>query len=170
MLGGRAAEEIIFGQITTGAGNDIEQATALARKMVCEWGMSEEMGPLKYGRKEEMVFLGKELTHERDYSEATQQRIDKEVRRLVEDAHANALRVLRENMDSLHVVAKALLEREILDGPEIDKILRGEELDPVRTMDPEKPSEIPPVAARGKESEEPRGGIQSSPDPHPGPA
>ena len=170
MLGGRAAEEIIFGQITTGAGNDIEQATALARKMVCEWGMSEEMGPLKYGRKEEMVFLGKELTHERDYSEATQQRIDKEVRRLVEDAHANALHVLRENTDSLHVVANALLEREILDGPEIDKILRGEELDPVRTIEPEKPSEIPPVAARGKESEEPRGGIQSSPDPHPGPA
>jgi cell division protease FtsH len=168
MLGGRAAEEVIFGQITTGAGNDIEQATGLARKMVCEWGMSEDLGPLKYGKKEEMIFLGKEIAHEKDYSEATQQRIDREVRRLVEEAHEHALLLLRENQDSLHRMAKNLLEREILDGAEIDKILRGEDLDPLEVTPPP-PSAGHPLPPPRKEMEEPRG-IQHPPEPQPGPA
>jgi cell division protease FtsH len=112
MMGGRAAEEVVFGEITTGAGNDIEQATNLARKMVCEWGMSEELGPLTYGRKEEMVFLGKELGHERNYSEATQQKIDSVVKGLVENAYMKAVTILREN-EPAWALAKALLEREI---------------------------------------------------------
>jgi cell division protease FtsH len=167
MLGGRAAEEVIFGQITTGAGNDIEQATVLARKMVCEWGMSDELGPLKYGKKEEMIFLGKEIAHERDYSEATQQRIDREVRRFVEEAHDRALGILRAHEDKLHLLAKGLLDREILDAAEIDRILRGEPLEPEEAPLPEPEPEPKPAAAR-KETPEPRGGIQ--PRPEPGPA
>jgi cell division protease FtsH len=172
MMGGRAAEEVIFAEITTGAGNDIEQATALARKMVCEWGMSDELGPLTYGRKEEMVFLGKELTHERDYSEATQQRIDKEVRRIIEESHEKALTLIRDNEDKLQAVAEALLEREILDSEEIDQLMRGEALDVPQADEEEKPkAEGEPAAAREeKEEDEDQGGIQPSPDPHPGPA
>ena len=169
MLGGRAAEEVIFGEITTGAGNDIERATVLARKMVCEWGMSEELGPLTYGSKQEMVFLGKELGHERNYSEATQQKIDAEVRRLVEDAHHGALVILRENEDKLHTLALALLEREILDAEEIDLLLSGQELDP---MEPAggAPTGDPPDSDPTPEEKPslPRG--YPTPDPHPGPA
>jgi cell division protease FtsH len=171
MMGGRAAEEVIFAEITTGAGNDIQQVTALARKMVCEWGMSEELGPLTYGKKEEMIFLGKEIAHERDYSEATAQRIDREVRKLVETSHQRALKLLRENEDKLHAVAQALLEREILDAVEIDKLLAGEELE--SPADEEKPQTEPTEeakAAREDTGEEPQSGIQPSPDPHPGPA
>ena len=169
MLGGRAAEEVIFGQITTGAGNDIEQATGLARKMVCEWGMSEDLGPLKYGKKEEMVFLGKEIAHEKDYSEATQQRIDREVRRLVEEAHEHALKLLRENTDILHRMAKNLLEREILDANEIDKIMRGEDLDPIEVLPPPPTSGHPTPAAPPRPKDEPRG-MKHPPEPQPGPA
>ena len=169
MLGGRAAEEVIFAQITTGAGNDIEQATGLARKMVCEWGMSEDLGPLKYGKKEEMVFLGKEIAHEKDYSEATQQRIDREVRRLVEEAHEHALKLLRENQDILHRMAKNLLEREILDANEIDKIMRGEELDPIEVSPPPPSSGQPTPAQPPRPKDEPRG-IKHPPEPQPGPA
>jgi cell division protease FtsH len=169
MLGGRAAEEVIFGQITTGAGNDIEQATGLARKMVCEWGMSEDLGPLKYGKKEEMIFLGKEIAHEKDYSEATQQRIDREVRRLVEEAHEHALQLLRDNQEILHRMAKNLLEREILDAVEIDKILRGEELEPIEVSPPPPSAGHPVPSAPPRPKEEPRG-IKHPPEPQPGPA
>jgi len=171
MLGGRAAEEIVFGEITTGAGNDIEQATNLARKMVCQWGMSEELGPLTYGRKEEMIFLGKEIAHERDYSEATQQKIDKEVRRMVEDAHERASNLLRTHEPELHALAEALLDREILDASEIDKLIRGESLDTPDDVPPEPTPSEPedkPTTARGKP--EPQGGIGPSPSPEPGPA
>jgi cell division protease FtsH len=169
MLGGRGAEEVIFGEITTGAGNDIEQATNLARKMVCEWGMSDELGPLTYGNKQEMVFLGKELGHERNYSEATQQNIDREIRRLVEEAHQRALTILRENEPKLHALALALLEREILDAKEIDKLIRGEELEPYHPGEGEEPGE-PAQPAPREEPTRPKGRIQPSPDPHPGPA
>jgi len=130
-LGGRAAEKIVFNQFTTGAGNDIERATNLAHKMVCEWGMSERLGPLSYGTKEEEIFLGREITRSKNYSESTAVIIDEEVKNIVTKGMNRAEKILTDNIDTLHRLAKALLEREILDGDEIDKIIRGEELPPV---------------------------------------
>ncbi len=129
-LGGRAAERLVFKQITTGAGNDIERATELARKMVCEWGMSEKLGPLAYGAKEEELFLGREITRSRNFSEDTQIEIDAEVKKIVITGMKKAEQILRENMKILHRLSNALLEREILDAEEIDKVIRGEELPP----------------------------------------
>ncbi len=130
-LGGRAAEKLIFNELTTGAGNDIERATGLARKMVCEWGMSERLGPLAYGAKEEEIFLGREITRTKNFSEETAMVIDAEIKRIVTVGMDRAESILSENQDALHRLANALLEREILDGEEIDKLLRGEELPPV---------------------------------------
>jgi len=130
-LGGRAAEKLVFNELTTGAGNDIERATGLARKMVCEWGMSERMGPLAYGAKEEEIFLGREITRTKNYSEETAMVIDEEIKRIVTVGMDRADAILSGNQDTLHRLANALLEREILDGDEIDKLLRGEELPPV---------------------------------------
>lgn len=127
-LGGRCAEQLVFGELTTGSGNDYEQATALAHNMVCEWGMSERLGPLTYGKKEEEIFLGREIAQHRDYSEKTAQLIDEEVRRLVDEAEARATQILKENEDKLHAIAKALLEFEVLDGHQMDRILKGERL------------------------------------------
>ncbi len=126
LLGGRAAEVIALSTITTGAQNDIEQATALARKMVCEWGMSEKMGPISFGKKEEEIFLGREIAKHRDYSEETAKAIDKEVKILVEEAQKGAKRIIRDNIDNLHKIAKRLLEKEVLTGEEIDKIIKSE--------------------------------------------
>ncbi len=130
-LGGRAAELLIFNQLTTGAGNDIERSTQIARKMVCEWGMSEKLGPLAYGSRDEEIFLGREITRHKDFSEKTAQKIDEEVGSIIERCMKRADKILKENIDSLHRVAKCLLEREILDGDEVDKLLKGEELPPV---------------------------------------
>ena len=130
-LGGRAAEKLVFNQFTTGAGNDIERATELARKMVCEWGMSDKLGPLAYGAKEEELFLGREITKTRNFSENTAIAIDAEVRLIVTRAMKRADKILKDNGKILHRLANALLEREILDSEEIDKIIRGEELPPV---------------------------------------
>ncbi len=140
-MGGRVAEKLIFDCYTTGAGNDIEQATALARKMVCEWGMSEKLGPLTFGKKQEEIFLGREITQHRDYSEQTAIVIDDEVKRIITEAEAKATGLLSENMDNLHAIAKALLERECLDGEEIDAILRGEPLrkKPAPVISPQDP-------------------------------
>ncbi len=132
MMGGRAAEEIVLHQFTTGASDDIRRATAIARRMVCEWGMSEKLGPLSFGHKDEYVFLGREITQSRDYSEKTAITIDEEVRGLIDGAYANAKKLLSEDVANLHVIALALLEREVLDGAEIEKLLRGEKLDPVQ--------------------------------------
>lgn len=129
-LGGRAAEKLIFNQFTTGAGNDIERATNLAHKMVCEWGMSERMGPQAYGAKEEEIFLGREITRTKNYSEATAMAIDEEVKKIIQVGMQRSERILTENIDILHRLALALLEREILDGDEIDKVIRGEILPP----------------------------------------
>lgn len=129
-MGGRAAEKIVFNQLTTGAGNDIERATALARKMVCEWGMSEKLGPLTFGKKEEEIFLGREIAQHRDYSEETAIQIDIEVKSIVNRGMERAETILKENMDILHKLSAALLEREILDSEEIDKVMRGEALPP----------------------------------------
>ncbi len=129
-LGGRAAEKLIFNHYTTGAGNDIEKATNIARKMVCEWGMSDKLGPLSYGAKEEEIFLGREIQRHRDYSERTAIEIDDEVRDIVNTSMKRAEKILTDNIDLLHKMSKELLEREILDGDEIDKLMRGEELPP----------------------------------------
>ncbi len=138
LLGGRVAEKLVFGQLSTGAGNDIERATQLARKMVCEWGMSERLGPLTFGKKEEQIFLGREITQHRDYSEETAQEIDQEVKAIVENAEKKAEELLKDNTDKLHFLAKALLEREILDGDQIDKILQGEPLEKLKVVEEEK--------------------------------
>ena len=131
-LGGRAAEKLVFKHYTTGAGNDIEKATGIARKMVCEWGMSEKLGPVSYGAKEEEIFLGREIQKHRDYSERTAIEIDDEIRSIVSAAMNRAENILKDNMDLLHKLSKELLEREILDGEEIDAIVRGEELPPIK--------------------------------------
>ncbi|MCK4673144.1 AAA family ATPase, partial [candidate division WOR-3 bacterium] len=124
MLGGRAAEKIVLGDLSTGAGNDIEKATKLARKMVCEWGMSERLGPLTYGEKQEEIFLGREIGMHRDFSEATAREIDEEVKKIVEEAEACAENIVKKNMKKLKNIAQVLLEKEILTGEEIDKILK----------------------------------------------
>ncbi len=129
LLGGRGAEKLIFNELTTGAGDDIKRATELSRKMVCEWGMSDTLGPITYGEKQEEIFLGREIAQHRDYSEATAQMIDKEVRKLIEEAVADVDRLLDENIDTLHRLTNALLERESLDGDEIETIMNGEELE-----------------------------------------
>jgi len=128
-MGGRVAEEIIFGQITTGASNDIHNATDLARKMVCEWGMSEKLGPLHFGRNDEMVFLGRDFVEHKEYSEQTAREIDGEIRRIVMENYDRAKKIVLSNLDKLKLLAEALLERETLDGAEIDVLLAGGKLD-----------------------------------------
>jgi cell division protease FtsH len=123
LMGGRVAEELVLNHVTTGAGNDIERATDLARKMVCEWGMSEKLGPLTFGRKEEEIFLGREIATKRDFSDQIALDIDLEIRRLVTENYERAKRILTENMVSLKALAEALLEKEVLDASEIDAIL-----------------------------------------------
>jgi len=130
LLGGRVAEEVALGHITTGAGNDLERATTLARKMVCEWGMSEKLGPITFGKREELIFLGREVTQQQDYSESTAEEIDREVKSLVVESYNRSKELISENKDKLEAMADALLERESLDGDEIQMILRGEELPP----------------------------------------
>ncbi len=125
LMGGRAAEEIVLKHTTTGAGNDIERATELARKMVCEWGMSEKLGPLTFGKKEEMNFLGRDFSQSKDYSESTAVEIDGEIRRIVTDSYNRAKGLLTDHLDKLHAVAAKLLEKEVLDGIEIDNILQS---------------------------------------------
>jgi cell division protease FtsH len=124
LLGGRAAEELILNEFTTGSGNDIERATNLARKMVCEWGMSDEMGPLSYGKKEEQIFLGREFAVHKDYSEDTAQKIDKEVTRLVSDSYEKAKKLLSDHIDILNRIAAGLLEKEVLNTAELDEIIQ----------------------------------------------
>jgi cell division protease FtsH len=130
LFGGRAAEKIIFGEFNTGASNDIERATELARKMVCEWGMSDVLGPVTFGKKEEEIFLGREIAQHRDYSEQTAIMIDAEVKKIVDSQMKRAEKILNDNIDALHNLSEALLEREILDSEEIDKIIKGEKLPP----------------------------------------
>jgi cell division protease FtsH len=124
LLGGRAAELIVFEETTTGAGDDLEKVTEIARKMVCEWGMSPRLGPLTFGRKEEEIFIGREITQVRDYSDQTAELIDSEVNRVVVEADEIAQRLIREHRDRLDRLATALLERESLDGDGIDEILQ----------------------------------------------
>ena len=129
-LGGRASEEIIFGEITTGAQDDIERASDLVRKMVTTWGMSDVMGPIAYGKKEEQIFLGREIAQHRDYSEETAEKIDAEVKRIMMEQYERAKKILLANKDALIRVADVLIERETLTGEELDLLLEGKELPP----------------------------------------
>ena len=159
-LGGRAAEKIVFEHYTTGAGNDIEKATSIARKMVCEWGMSDKMGPMSYGAKEEEIFLGREIQKHRDYSEKTAIEIDEEIRGIVNNAMNRAEKILRENIDLLHRLSKELLEREILDSEEIERIIKGEELPPIlsdesKKKDEEMPEHVKTMIQQRKQKDAP---------------
>jgi cell division protease FtsH len=129
LLGGRVAEELIFESVTSGASNDLERATAIARKMVCEWGMSDKLGPLAYGEKEGgEVFLGRDYGHVKNYSEATACAIDDEIRQIVEDNYKHTQEILSKNKAGLIEVSETLLERENMDGSEIKAMLFGEEV------------------------------------------
>src|SRR4051794_11126615 len=157
LMAGRIAEEKHMHHMTTGAGNDIERATDLARKMVCEWGMSE-LGPLSFGKKEEQIFLGREIAQHRDYSEATAIEIDKEVRSLVDQGYQKARKYLTDGREAMVRIAEALLEREVLDGNEVRKLIEGTALTPFsktppkntddtrgQVITPDGPMRIPPL-------------------------
>jgi len=151
LMAGRIAEEIFLDQMTTGAGNDIERATEMAHKMVCEWGMSE-LGPLSFGKKDEQIFLGREIAQHRDYSEETAIKIDQQVRKLVEDAYSRARAIIVDRSDALVKIAEALLEREVLDGAEVLDLIAGKQL-------PKPPSNPKPTPST------PDGGITIAPHP-----
>ena len=167
-MGGRAAEQLVFGHLTTGASSDLKNSTALARRMVCELGMSDNLGPLTFGKKEEMVFLGREISSHKDYSESTAVLIDQEVRSIIERAYARAESLLRDNMDKLTLLANTLLEREVLSGDEMDRVLRGEALPPIKPIESE-PKAGPPAAepATAKAGDSPKIEPFSPPAPRP---
>jgi cell division protease FtsH len=157
LMGGRAAEEIFLNHITTGAGNDIERATEIARQMVCEWGMSS-LGPLTFGRKEEAIFLGREIAQHRDYSEDTAIKIDVEVRGIVNMGYSRARQILETHSDALERVARALLDREVLDATELKLLMEGKTL----------PDKIPPPTAPPVSTREPQMTLRPEPRPIPG--
>jgi cell division protease FtsH len=159
LMGGRAAEEMFLQHVTTGAGNDIERATEIARQMVCEWGMSP-LGPLTFGKKEEAIFLGREIAQHRDYSEDTAIKIDVEVRNIVTNGYDRAHKILETYRDALERVAQALLDREVLDAAEINLLIEGKPL-------PEKP--VPPPSVPPLPSKEPQlTTLRPEPRPIPG--
>ncbi len=169
-MGGRVAEEICLGQVTTGAGNDIERATEMARKMVCEWGMSEKMGPLTYGAKEEQVFLGKDFSQQKNFSDQTAKLIDQEVKALVMGGYSNAHEILTDNREILEKLALALLDQETLNATEIKDIVNGKE--PPADASDEKPPVDNVIAQEEKakpKSNDDSEGIMGGglPDPHP---
>ncbi len=129
-LGGRCAEQLVFNEVTTGSMDDYRKATEIARSMICEWGMSDKLGPVVYGEKDEQIFLGKELARHQTYSDKTAEMIDEEILDLMRNAEVEAKKLLSENIDKLHTLASTLLEHEVLDGSQIDQILRGEKLEP----------------------------------------
>ena len=155
LLGGRIAEEIMLGQITTGAGNDLERATELAHNMVCEWGMSDAMGPLTFGKKEEQIFLGREIAQRSDYSEDTALRIDQEVRRIVTENYQRAMKVLQDHRSGLQALADALLAREVLDGDQVRRIVSGQSIDEPPSQTPQ----APPSVVDDRSRKEPRPGF-----------
>jgi len=166
LLGGRAAEEVALGHMTTGAGNDLERATELARKMVCEWGMSEKLGPLTFGKREEQIFLGKEIMKHKDYSEKTAEDIDREVTRIVTERYGYAKRLLTENKPLLIKLANALLERETLDASQIDAIIEGRELPPVESLNTRKEETTPETAREASaEKVKPEKDVGPAPEP-----
>ena len=130
LLGGRVAEAVVLEEISTGAQNDLERATELVRKMICEYGMSETLGPITFGRRQEQVFLGRDISRDRNYSEEVAFAIDKEVRKYIEEAYAKTEEMLRTNLDKLHLIASALLERETLEGAELEQLLSEGRIEP----------------------------------------
>ncbi|HMW32469.1 MAG TPA: ATP-dependent zinc metalloprotease FtsH [bacterium] len=134
MMGGRAAEKIIYNHYTTGASNDIERATEMARRMICEWGMSDALGPVAFGKKDEEVFLGREIATSKNYSENTAVQIDAEIKRIVSEAENKALSLIEQNIQTLHNIANALVERETIDSEELDMILKGQQLPPLEIL------------------------------------
>jgi cell division protease FtsH len=164
LLGGRIAEEITLGSITTGAGNDLERATDLARKMVCEWGMSDAMGPLTFGKKEEQIFLGREIAQHQDYSEDTALRIDQEVKRFVTDNYTRAHTILVENKQHLLDMADALLARETLDAEQVRRISAGLPLDEPAAP---APAQLPPPRETRPAKERPAASIVPPLPPRP---
>jgi len=148
LLGGRLAEELTNGGMTTGAGNDLERSTELARKMVCEWGMSDAMGPLTFGKKEEQIFLGREIAQHQDYSEDTAIRIDHEIKRFVTANYERAKSYLQDHRVALDKIAEELLAREVLDADQVRKIVAGEPLEPAKPA-------TPPVASAEDPSRKP---------------
>jgi cell division protease FtsH len=135
LFGGRAAEEVVFGDITTGAGNDIERATDIARHMVCEWGMSEKLGPLAYERRDNPVFLGMQYGHtDKNYSDAKAEEIDKEVFSIVDVGHKQAVQIMTDHREVLERLAQALLEYETIDGVEVDMIVNGAAVSEIRKL------------------------------------
>jgi len=129
LFGGRVAEELVLDHLTTGAGDDIEKATDLAHRMVCEWGMSDKLGPMTFGKKEEEIFLGRDFNQKADYSKHTAIKIDAEIRRIIQESYQWATEILTANLRVLHKIAEKLLEKEALDGSEIDAIVKNFSLD-----------------------------------------
>ncbi len=171
LMGGRCAEEICLGEMTTGAGNDIERATEMARKMVCEWGMSEKMGPLSYGSKEEQVFLGRDFSNQKNFSDQTAKLIDQEVKTLVMGGYNRATELLKKNRDTLENLAQALLERETLTGDEVKNVIDGKN-DFDSDSSGGEPQKIQPEVSADKlktktDSEEGLLGDSGMPDPTP---
>jgi cell division protease FtsH len=160
LMGGRSAEEIFLGHLTTGAGNDIERATEIARNMVCEWGMSS-LGPLAFGKKEEAIFLGREIAQHRDYSEDTAIQIDREVRAIVTNAYEAARNLLQTNREALERIAQALLDREVIDAAEMKLLIEGKPL-------PEKPRTPPAVPPQPVPGTEPKPAVRPELRPAPG--
>jgi len=155
MMGGRVAEEMFLEHMTTGAGNDIEQATEMARRMVCDYGMSK-LGPLTFGKREEQIFLGREIAQHRDYSEDTAIKIDHEIKRFVNEGYQSARKILQKNRDTLIRIAETLLEREVLDAKEVRLVIQNlpleEKVDPLSGQDSDPPQAENP---RGKQSVSP---------------
>jgi cell division protease FtsH len=166
--GGRVAEEVFLDQMSTGAGSDIEVATDLARRMVCEYGMSR-LGPLTFGKKEEQIFLGREISQHRDFSEETARQIDLEVRRLIDEAYQSAHTIIEANQDPMHRIAAALLERETIDAEEVRMLIEGQELPPLRSILASPSDKGNGDALHVLKPEEPRGG-PNYPEGSPSPA
>jgi cell division protease FtsH len=163
MFGGRVAEELVFDHMTTGAGDDIEKATELARKMVCEWGMSRELGPMTFGRREEQVFLGRDITHAKDYSEHTAIEIDREVRRIVDEAYQKARALLTGHTPLLHSLAERLLEKEVVEGAEVAEMVKAyREGRPLSSVQQPIAADHPPSDQAPTAKERPRAAAEES--------
>jgi len=175
LMGGRAAEETVFGTFTTGAGNDIERATELARKMVCEWGMSSKLGPVSFGKKDEQVFLGRDMQTAANYSEQTAIEIDQEIRQIVSTQYERCMTLLRENRSALDRMSAALLEYETLDGNEIDLLIKGESIsrpkpDTRKLSTPEEHREKRKKERENKDRRDRKGILEPFASPEPGEA
>jgi len=156
LFGGHVAESLKFKDITSGSSNDLERATDITRRMVCEWGMSDRIGPLTFGKNNEHIFLGREIAQHRDYSEATAEMIDDEVKTIMISCEKKAKNLIKTNMEKFDKIAKYLIERETLNGEEINRIMKGEELEPVNNIVKEKKKEEKGLKGKNPEDEEVR--------------